>query len=341
MTINRQWLLAKRPSGMIGPQNFEYVETAVANISEGEVLVRNCYLSFDPAQRNWMVDRPGYLPPVKVGETMRAGSVGQVVESKHKDFAIGDMVQTTGGWQDYAVVASGYGPMGLTKLPPGVSPEMMLSVLGITGLTAYFGLLEHGQPKAGETVLISGAAGATGSIVGQIAKLKGCRVVGIAGGPEKCQWLKDTAGFDAVIDYKNENVDEQIGIHCPDKWDVFFDNVSGPILEAALNHLNLYSRVVMCGGIANYNAEQPVPGPSNLANLVTSRGRMQGFVILDYLPRAMEAAQDIMGWVAAGDLTYKIDMQEGFDNIPSTLQRLYTGQNFGKQLLKIADPIQC
>jgi NADPH-dependent curcumin reductase CurA len=184
---------------------------------------------------------------------------------------------------------------------------MMLSILGIAGMTAYFGLMDHGQTKAGETVLVSGAAGATGSVVGQIAKLKGCRVVGIAGGPEK--------------------------------WDVFFDNVSGPILEAALNYINLYSRVVMCGGIANYNAKEPVPGPNNLMNLVTNRGRMQGFIILDYLLRAREAFEALMGWLASGDIIYQVDMQEGFENIPSTLQRLYTGQNWGKQLLKIADPV--
>ena len=339
MTINRQWLLAARPDGMIGPQNFEYAETPILSISSGQILVKNLYLSFDPTQRNWMVDRPGYLPPVAMGEVMRAGSVSQVVESQHGDFAVGELVQTTGCWQDYAVVAPGEGPTCINKVPPGVSPEMMLSILGITGMTAYFGLMDHGQPKAGETVLVSGAAGATGSVVGQIAKLKGCRVVGIAGGPEKCAWLKDVAGFDAVIDYKNENVSEQIGIHCPDKWDIFFDNVGGSILEAALDHLNLYSRVVMCGGIANYNAKEPVPGPVNLMNLVTNRGRMQGFIILDYLPRAMEAIEALMGWVASGDIVYQVDMQEGFDNIPSTLQRLYTGQNFGKQLLKIADPV--
>ena len=339
MTINRQWLLAARPDGMIGPQNFEYVETPIPTISSGQILVKNLYLSFDPTQRNWMVDRPGYLPPVAMGEVMRAGSVSQVVESQHADFAVGELVQTTGCWQDYAVVEPGKGPTGINKLPPGVSPEMMLSILGITGMTAYFGLMDHGQPKAGETVLVSGAAGATGSVVGQIAKLKGCRVVGIAGGPEKCAWLKDVAGFDAVIDYKNENVSEQIAIHCPDKWDVFFDNVGGPILEAALNHLNLYSRVVMCGGIANYNNTEPAPGPNNLMNLVTNRGRMQGFIILDYLPRAMEAIEALMGWVASGDIIYQVDMQEGFDNIPRTLQRLYTGENLGKQLLKITDPV--
>jgi NADPH-dependent curcumin reductase CurA len=338
MTINRQWLLAARPHGMVGPQNFEYAETAIPTVASGQILVKNLYLSFDPTQRNWMVDRPGYLPPVALGEVMRAGSVSQVVESQHPDFAVGELVQTTGCWQDYAIVEPGKGPTGINKLPPGVSPEMMLSILGITGTTAYFGLLDHGQPKAGETVLVSGAAGATGSIAGQIAKLKGCRVVGIAGGPEKCAWLKNEAGFDAVIDYKNDNVGEQIAIHCPNKWDVYFDNVGGPILEAALNHLNLYSRVVMCGGIANYNNTEPAPGPNNLMNLVTNRGRMQGFIILDYLPRMMEAIEALMGWAAAGDITYQVDVQEGFDNIPRTLQRLYTGENVGKQLLKIADP---
>ena len=337
MTINRQWLLAARPHGMVGPQNFEYAETAIPTVARGQILVKNLYLSFDPTQRNWMVDRPGYLPPVALGEVMRAGSVSQVVESQHPDFAAGELVQTTGCWQDYAIVEPGKGPTGINKLPPGVSPEMMLSILGITGTTAYFGLLDHGQPKAGETVLVSGAAGATGSIAGQIAKLKGCRVVGIAGGPEKCAWLKNEAGFDAVIDYKNDNVGEQIAIHCPNKWDVYFDNVGGPILEAALNHLNLYSRVVMCGGIANYNNTEPAPGPNNLMNLVTNRGRMQGFIILDYLPRMMEAIEALMGWAAAGDITYQVDVQEGFDNIPRTLQRLYTGENVGKQLLKIAD----
>jgi len=339
MTINRQWLLAARPDGMIGPQNFNYVETSIPEIADGEILVKNLYLSFDPTQRNWMVDRPGYLPPVAIGEVMRAGSVSQVVASQHGDFTIGELVQTTGCWQDYAVVAPGQGPTGVNKLPPGVSPEMMLSILGITGMTAYFGLLEHGQPKVGETVLVSGAAGATGSVVGQIAKLKGCRVVGIAGGAQKCAWLKEVAGFDEVIDYKNEDVSEKIALHCPDKWDVFFDNVGGAILEAALNHLNLYSRVVMCGGIANYNAKEPVPGPNNLMNLVTNRGRMQGFIILDYLPRAMEAIEALMDWVASGEIVYQVDMQEGFNNIPSTLQRLYTGENLGKQLLKIADPV--
>ena len=230
MSINRQWLLAARPDGMIGPQNFTYAETEVPQIGDEEVLVKNLMLSFDPTQRNWMVDRPGYLPPVQIGEPMRAGSVSQVIASNNPDFAPGELVQTTGCWQDYAVVTPGKGPTGVNKVPPGVSPEMMLSILGITGMTAYFGLMDIGMPKADETVLISGAAGATGSVVGQIAKLQGCRVVGIAGGEEKCRWLTEKAGFDAVIDYKSEDVSAQIAHHCPDKWDIFFDNVGGDIL---------------------------------------------------------------------------------------------------------------
>ena len=338
MNSNRQWLLAKRPHGMVSRDNFEYAETAIPEPAEGEVLVRNLYLSFDPTQRGWMEDRESYLPPVGIGEPMRAGSIGQVVESKHADFAAGDLVQTTGGWQDFVVVAPGMGPMGLNKVPDGVPPEMMLSVLGVTGLTAYFGLLDLGKPEPGQTVLVSGAAGATGSVAGQIARIKGCRVVGIAGGPEKCAWLKDEAGFDDVIDYKNEDVRSRIGATCPNKVDIFFDNVGGDILEAALDHINMHARVVLCGGISGYNATEAIPGPTNLMNLVINRARMEGFIVIDYMPRAMEAITDLMSWIQNDGLIYQVDMQEGFDNIPDTLNRLFTGQNLGKQLLKIADP---
>jgi NADPH-dependent curcumin reductase CurA len=339
MNTNRQWQLAKRPQGMVGQDNFNYVEQPIPEPQDGQVLVRNLYLSFDPTQRGWMEDRESYLPPVALGEPMRAGSIGQVTESRHADFAVGDIVQTTGGWQDFVVAAPGQGPMGLSKVPSGVTPEMMLSVLGITGLTAYFGLLDLGQPKASETVLVSGAAGATGSVAGQIARIKGCRVVGIAGGPEKCAWLKDEAGFDDVIDYKNEDVNARIAETCPNKLDVYFDNVGGDILEAALNHLNLRARIVMCGGISGYNATQPIPGPANLMNIVTTRSRMEGFIILDYMARAPEAINELLGWIGSGELKFQVDVQEGFDNIPDTLQRLFTGKNLGKQLLKIADPV--
>ena len=339
MNHNRQWLLAKRPEGMIGASNFDLVERSIPVVGDNQILIKNLYFSFDPTQRNWMVDRPSYLPPVAIGEVMRSGTVAQIVQSRHPEFAEGELVQTMGGWQDYAVVTPGEGVTGVTKIPEGVTPEMMLSVIGLTGITAYFGLLELGQPQAGDTVLVSGAAGATGSVASQIAKIKGCRVVGIAGGPEKCRWLTEVAGLDAAIDYKQGDLDGQIAAACPNKWNVFFDNVGGETLEAALNHLDLYSRVVLCGGISGYNAEVPIPGPSNLMNLVTNRSRMEGFIILDYMPRAMEAIQDLLGWVMSGDLQFQVDVQEGFENIPNTLRRLYTGENHGKQLLKAHDPI--
>jgi len=338
MNTNRQWLLAKRPFGEVGKENFEYAETPIPEPGDGEVLVRNLFLSFDPTQRGWMEDRESYLPPVQLGEPMRAGSVGQVTESNHPDFANGDLVQTTGGWQDFVIASPGQGPMGLSKVPDGLSPEMMMSVLGVTGLTAYWGLLDLGDPRAGETVLVSGAAGATGSVAGQIAKIKGCRVVGIAGGQQKCEWLKNELKFDEVIDYKNENVEQRIGETCPNKVDVYFDNVGGNILEAALNHINMKARVVLCGGISAYNATEPVPGPSNLMNLVVMRARMEGFIILDYMDKASIAVGELLGWVKEDKLKFQIDLQEGFENIPDTLNRLFTGKNIGKQLLKIADP---
>jgi len=338
MNINRQWLLAKRPHGFVTKDNFEYTESPIPDPDDGQVLVRNLLLSFDPTQRGWMEERESYLPPVKIGEPMRAGSIGQVVESKNSGFDKGDLVQTTGGWQDFLVIEPGEGVMGLSKVPDGVAPELMLSALGVTGLTAYFGLLNLGKPRAGETLLVSGAAGATGSVAGQIGKIRGCRVVGIAGGPDKCKWLINEAGFDEVIDYKNENVDSRIAETCPNKVDIFFDNVGGAILEATLNHINMNARVILCGGISNYNATEPVPGPSNLMNLVIMRARMEGFIVIDYMHQAGEAMTELTKWIKGGDLKYQVDVQEGFENIPDTLNRLFTGQNLGKQLLKIADP---
>ncbi len=339
MNINRQWLLAKRPHGMVTEDNFEYRESPIPEIGDGEVLVRNLYFSFDPTQRGWMEDRESYLPPVAIGEPMRAGSVGQVAQSNDPNFAVGDLVQTTGGWQDFLVVQSATGGIGgLNKLPDGVAPEMALSVLGVTGLTAYWGLLDLGQPKAGETVLVSGAAGATGSVAGQIARIKGARVVGIAGGPDKCAWLKEEARFDDAIDYKNEDVAARIAEACPNRVDVFFDNVGGSILEAALDQINMHARVVLCGGISAYNATEPVPGPVNLMNLVIMRARMEGFIVIDYMDRTHIAVPELLGWIQSGELKYQVDVQEGFENIPATLNRLFTGKNLGKQLLKLDDP---
>ncbi len=338
MTVNRQWLLARRPQGMVTEENFEYRESPVPEPGKGQVLVRNLYLSFDPTQRGWMEDRESYMPPVGIGEPMRAGSVAQVVASNHPGYAAGDLVQTLGGWQDYLVVDGSAGGIGLSRLPPGVTPQMALGVLGTTGQTAYFGMLDLGQPESGQTVLVSGAAGATGSVAGQIARIKGCRVIGIAGGPDKCRWLKEEARFDDVIDYKSENVDSRIGELCPDRVDVFFDNVGGDILEAALNHINLRARIVLCGGISGYNATEPQPGPTNLMNLVVMRARMEGFIVIDYVDRFAEGAAALAGWMQSGELVHRDDVQEGFENIPATLNRLFTGQNIGKQMLKIAEP---
>ena len=303
-------------------------------IGAGEVLVRTRYLSFDPTQRGWMEDRPSYMPPVGMGEVMRAGSIGEVVESNNPALAVGDMVQGMGGWQEYFVANPG-SPFGAQKLPAGIPSTWFLGVLGTTGLTAYFGLLDLGEPKPGQTVLVSGAAGATGSVAAQIARIKGCRTVGIAGGADKCRWLVDTARLDAAIDYKAENVDARIGELCPQGVNVYFDNVGGDILEASLNHIAMHARVVMCGGIAAYNDTVPRPGPKNLMNLVIMRGRMEGFIVIDYFPRMQEAITDLTAWVKSGELVHQEDVQEGFDSIPDTLNRLFTGKNLGKQIQKL------
>jgi hypothetical protein len=242
------------------------------------------------------------------------------------------------GWQDYAVVTS-KGPLGVRKIPPtGLPLTLWLSVLGMTGLTAYFGLLDIGKPQAGETVVVSAAAGATGSVAGQIAKIQGCRVVGIAGGSEKCRWLEQEAGFDASIDYKTENVEQRLKDNCPKGIHIYFDNVGGSILDAALAALALRGRVVLCGGISRYNEDRPVPGPANYLNLLIQRGRMEGFIVLDYASRFHEGTQQLLEWVKSGKIKFKEDIQEGLENAPRTLLRLFEGKNFGKQLLRVADP---
>jgi len=281
------------------------------------------------------------VPPVGLGEVMRAASVGQVVKSRTPTLAVGDLVTGTMGWQEYPVVDFGRPSIfgGANKLPPGTSPEQALSVFGFTGLTAYFGLLEVGQPKEGDVVLVSGAAGATGSVVAQIARIKGAsKVVGIAGGPKKCAWLVEKAGLDAAIDYKNEDVGQRMREECPNGVDVFFDNVGGEILNQALVNMATYGRIVLCGGISGYNDKTPQPGPSNIMELVIRRCRMQGFIIMDYLKDAPRAFADIAGWVASGDLIAEFDMQEGFEKVPGCLLGLFEGRNLGKQLCRIADP---
>src|SRR5271163_459315 len=330
---NRQWLLARRPDGAIKDSDFNLVETEAPIPGEGEVLVRNTLLSCDPTQRGWIAFDT-YLPAVKIGEVVRSLGAGRIVASKNPDFAVGDIVSGLVGWQDYVVM----NPKGqLNKLPPGTPLELAMSVFGATGITAFFGLLEVGRPVSGETVVVSGAAGATGSVVGQIAKIKGCRAIGIAGGAEKCRWLTDDLGFDAAIDYKSENVKAHLKELCPKGVDIFFDNVGGDILDAALARLAMRGRVVVCGGVAAYDAAEPPPGPKNYLNLVSKRGRMEGFLVFDYLPRAAEALGALAGWVKAGKLKHRVDVQHGLENAPATLRRLFEGKNEGKQLLRVAE----
>jgi NADPH-dependent curcumin reductase CurA len=337
---NRQWLLRERPTGMIGPEHYEMVTSPMPqpDLDAGEVLVKTLMLGFDPAMRGWVEDVPSYLPPVGIGEPMRASGVGQVVSSTNPDLPEGALVQGLLNWQEYSVAGSADTDIPLQVLPEGTPPGMALSVFGTTSLTAYFGLLDVGKPVAGDTVLVSGAAGATGSAVAQIARLKGCRVIGIAGGDEKCTWLRDACKVDEVIDYKSENVEQRLAALCPDGINVFFDNVGGDILEAGIQHMAERGRIALCGGISGYNEPEPAPGPRNLMLLVVRRLRMEGFIVIDYLDRAQEAFEDLMGWVGAGEFAWREDIQEGFENIPATLQRLFTGQNKGKQLLKLADP---
>jgi hypothetical protein len=331
---NRRWLLAERPTGMVEERNFRWSEEPVPDaLAEGEVLVRNLYLSCDPTQRGWMA-RDTYLPAIRIGDVIRAGAAGRVERSRNPDYAPGDLVTGLFGWQDYAVVRAGERP---SKVPPGVALPLAMGVLGMTGLTAYFGLLDVGRPSPGETVVVSGAAGATGSIVGQIARLKGCRAVGIAGGREKCDWLVREAKFDAAIDYKAEDVSARLRELCPKGVDVYFDNVGGDILDFALARLAMRGRVVLCGAISQYNDATSPPGPKNYLNLLLNRGRMEGFIVFDYMPRAREAVAELSAWLGAGEIVDRVDVQEGLEGAPRALRRLFLGENVGKQLVKIAD----
>ncbi len=335
---NRQWLLAARPQGMIKESDFRWNETTVPALRDGQILVRNLAFSFDPTQRGWM-SMDTYMPAIPLGQTMKAGTVGQVVDSKRPGFAKGDLVQGLFGWEDYTV-NGGEGLMGLQKLPRGTDPILALSLLGTTGLTAYFGTLAVGAVKAGDTFVVSGAAGATGSVSGMIAKIKGCRVVGIAGGREKCDWLLKEAGFDAAIDYKSENVGEALTKYCPKGIDVYFDNVGGEILDHALARIANGARVVLCGAISQYNnlGQRTPVGPKNYFNLILHGARMEGFLVFHFLPRYPEAIAEMSKWYAEGKLKNQVDLQHGLENAPKTIIRLFTGANFGKQLLKLGDP---
>jgi NADPH-dependent curcumin reductase CurA len=331
---NRQWVLVKRPNGPLTDDCFELRETPVPEPDPGEFVVRNELLSCDPTQRAW-IEVDTYLPKIPLGDVVRAAAAGKVVASKHPDFQVGDAVQGGFGWQDYCLT-DGKGPLGAMKLPPGIPLETALSLFGITGLTAYFGVVDVAAVKAGDTVLVSGAAGSTGSLAAQIAKNLGARVVGIAGGGKKKAWLVDELKLDAAIDYKNEDVAARIKELAPQGVNVYFDNVGGTILEAALDNLAIGARIALCGAIAGYDDRSKIHGPANYTNLIIRRATMRGFLVLDFLDRAMEAVGKLAQWSAEGKLVNAIDVAQGLEQTPKAFRNLFTGGNLGKQLVRIA-----
>ncbi|WP_226367875.1 NADP-dependent oxidoreductase [Pseudonocardia sp. ICBG162] len=332
--VNHQVRLAARPQGTPGPEVWEHTTEPVPEPGEGRIVVRISHISLDPAMRGWMNEGRSYAPPVGIGEVMRALGLGEVVASKNADFAVGDTVTGVLGVQEY-VESDG---RGLQKVSPtaDVPPERYLALLGMTGMTAYFGLFDVGALKEGETVVVSGAAGAVGSVVGQLAKVKGARVIGIAGGPEKCAWITDDLGFDAAIDYRSDNVSQRLKELAPEGVDVYFDNVGGDILDAVLGRLAMHARVVICGAISQYNAEGGMTGPKNYMNLLVSRARMEGFLVGDYIPRWGEAGTELAGWLADGRLHSREDVVDGaVSDFPEVFLKLFRGENTGKLVLRL------
>jgi len=331
---NRRLVLAQRPTGLVDEHTVRLQTEPVPAIGDGEALVRVKFLSIDPTIRTWMNDVPGYLPPIGLGEAVRSGGVGEVVESRTAAYRPGQLVFGMTGWQDYAVIDAGERAMQV--LPEGVPPQIAIGILGVTGMTAYFGLLDVGRLREGDTVVVSGAAGATGSTVGQIARIKGAgRVVGIAGGPRKCAYIVDELGFDEAIDYKNDDVAARLRTACPNGIDLYFDNVGGQILDDCLAHLAMRGRVVLCGAISGYNDTAPPPGPRNYLNLLIRRGRMEGFIILDYLERFGEAQLQMAGWLAEGRIKSSEHIVAGLEHCPDALNLLFSGGNTGKVIVAV------
>ncbi|MTB52262.1 NADP-dependent oxidoreductase [Lewinella sp. W8] len=332
---NKKLLLAKRPVGMPDPDTWNLVSEEIPTPGPGEIVIQNHYVSLDPAMRGWMNDSRSYIPPVQLGEVMRAGTIGVVVAAnEHPKYKVGDVLTGWGGVQQYSLTNGDNYYAVDTSLAP---MPTYIGTLGMPGMTAYFGILEVGKIKEGDVVLISGAAGAVGSVAGQIAKVKGCTVIGIAGGPEKCAYLVDELGFDGAIDYKNENVYAGIKQHCPKGIDVYFDNVGGDILDAALSRLRLHARVVICGAISQYNNTSAVKGPSNYLSLLVNRATMQGMVVMDYAKGYREAAMNMGQWMMQGKLKSREDVYEGIENFYETFQRLFTGEKRGKLVLKVIE----
>ncbi len=334
--VNRRFLLRERPTGRIDAGTFELVEEAVPEIGDGEALVRARWISLDPTNRAWIGETPTYLPPVAIGEVMRAGGLGEVVASNSPDYRVGQLVQGLLGWQDY-VIASASAPMMAVPELPGVSPSYFLGVLGMTGLTAYVGMFDIGEPQPGETVVVSAAAGAVGSVAGQLAKIRGARVVGIAGGQRKCALLTDELGFDAAVDYKAADWREQLKAATPGGIDVDFENVGGEIMEAVFARLNIRARVALCGLISGYNddASAVSAGPRNFGNLLIQRVHLEGFIVLDHFGRAGEIVPQLAGWMAEGKLRAQETVVDGFEQLPVAINMLFDGENTGKLVVKL------
>lgn len=335
---NHRFLLRERPTGRIGPDTFELTEDAVPDIKDGEALVRVDWISLDPTNRAWLNDTPTYLPPVGIGEVMRAGGLGKVVASNNSKYPVGQTVSGLTGWQEY-LVASDAMPIPLmpVDVANGVSPSAYLGALGTTGLTAWLGIRDIAKPKPGETVVVSAAAGAVGSVAGQLAKISGARVVGIAGGPEKCALLTEQLGFDAAVDYRADDWRKQLAKATPNGIDVDFENVGGDIMDAVFARLNFRARVALCGLISGYNEANPQPGPRAFGNLLIQRATLKGFVVLDHFDQAPQAIGEIAGLIAEGKLTPLETVVEGFEQLPTAINMLFDGKNVGKLVVKTSD----
>ncbi len=334
-TVNRQILLNAHPVGDLKHSDFKLVEAPMPTPGEGEVLLQTMYLALEPAMKGWMENRADYVAPLAIGDVMRGYGTARVTESNNDRFPVGSVVSGGLGWQEYLVTDGKSVP--IQVLPEGVDIPASMGVLGVTGLTAYFGLMEIGKPIEGDTVLISGAAGATGSIAAQLAKIAGCRVIGMAGSAEKCDWLTGELGLDAAINYKIEDVAARVRETCKGGINIYYDNVGGEILDIALNNLADYARVVICGGISRYNLTGEIPGPKNYFNLVFRRSRMEGFIVTDFASRFGEASAILLEHLREGRLCHRETITDGFENMPNALMSLFTGDNIGKQLVRVSE----